>query len=213
MMNSIDLINNIPSLNNRYTSPDSKQKTIAILGSSGSTESLEKYLKASSDITRYFVENGYNIVHGCGSHGIMGEVYNAAKEASIKDSSEKPLQNLAIIVQPLWGDENFQDCIAIGKANSEAERIAKFTQVADSFVIFPGSATTLQEATTLIQNNRYPKSGEIKKIILFGSDFWESLVNQYKKIFEMKLLKENPIGKLFHIANSKEEVIKLILRK
>jgi len=213
MMNSIDLINNIPSLNNRYTSPDKKQKTIAILGSSGSTESLEKYLKASSDITRYFVENGYNIVHGCGSHGIMGEVYNAAKEASIKDSSEKPLQNLAIIVQPLWGDENFQDCIAIGKANSEAERIAKFTQVADSFVIFPGSATTLQEATTLIQNNRYPKSGEIKKIILFGSDFWESLVNQYKKIFEMKLLKENPIGKLFHIANSKEEVIKLILRK
>ena len=213
MMNSIDLINNIPSLNNRYTSPDSKQKTIAILGSSGSTESLEKYLKASSDITRYFVENGYNIVHGCGSHGIMGEVYNAAREASIKDSPEKPLQNLAIIVQPLWGDENLQDCIAIGKANSEAERIAKFTQVADSFVIFPGSATTLQEATTLIQNNRYPKSGEIKKIILFGSDFWEGLVNQYKKIFDMKLLKENPIGKLFHIANSKEEVIKLILRK
>lgn len=213
MMNSIDLINNIPSLDDRFTRPENKQKTVAILGSSGSTEPLEKYLKASSDITRYFVENGYNVVHGCGSHGIMGEVYNAAKEASIKSSEGKPLQNLAIIVQPLWGDENLQDCIAIGKANSEAERIAKFTQVADSFVIFPGSATTLQEATTLIQNNRYPKSGEVKKIILFGSDFWEGLVNQYKKIFEMKLLKENPIGKLFHIANSKEEVIKLILRK
>lgn len=213
MMNSIDLINNIPSLNNRYTSPDSKQKTIAILGSSGSTEPLEKYLKASSDITRYFVENGYNIVHGCGSHGVMGEVYNAAKENSIKNSEGKPLQNLAIIVQPLWGDENLQDCIAIGKANSEAERITKFTQVADNFVIFPGSATTLQEATTLIQNNRYCKDGEAKKVILFGAEFWESLVNQYKKIFEMKLLKENPIGKLFHIANSKEEVLKLILRK
>lgn len=83
----------------------------------------------------------------------MGEVYNSAKEASIKDAVGKPLQNLAIIVQPLWGDENLQDCIPIGKANSESERILKFTQVADNFVIFPGSATTLQEATTLIQNN------------------------------------------------------------
>lgn len=213
MMNTIDLINNIPSLNNKYTNTESKQKTVAILGSSGSTEPLEKYLKASADITRHFVENGFNVVHGCGSHGIMGEVYNAAKEASIKDSTGKPLQNLAIIVEPLWGDENLQDCIPIGKANSEAERISKFTQVADNFVIFPGSATTVQEASTLIQNNRYPKNGEIKKVILFGSDFWEGLVTQYKKIFEMKLLKENPIGKLFHVANSKEEVLKLIMRK
>lgn len=213
MINSIDLINTIPSLNNNYTSPESKQKTITILGSSGSTEALEKYLKASSDITRHFVENGFNIVHGCGNDGIMGEVYNAAKESSIKDSTGKPIQNLAIIVQPLWGDENLKDCVPIGKANSEAERIVKFAQVSDNFVVFPGSATTLQEASTLIQNNRYPKSSDVKKVILFGADFWEGLVSQYKKIFEMNLLKENPIGKLFHIANSKEEVLKLIIKK
>lgn len=213
MINTIGLINNIPNLNSKYTTPESRQKTVAILGSSGSIEPLEKYLKASSDITRHFVENRFNVVHGCGSHGIMGEVYNAAKEASVKDSTGKPLQNLAIIVEPLCGDENLHDCIPIGKANSEAERITKFTQVADNFVIFPGSATTLQEASTLIQNNRYPKYGEVKKVILFGSDFWEGLVTQYKKIFEMKLLKENPVGKFFHVANSKEEVLKLIMRK
>ncbi len=213
MIDSIDLINKIPSLNTNYTSVESKQKTVAILGSSVSSELLEKYLKASSDITRHFIENGFNVVHGCGSHGIMGKVYDAAKEASIKDAKGKPLQNLAIVVEPLWGDENLHDCIPIGKANSEAERIVKFTKVADNFVIFPGSVTTLQEASTLIQNNRYPKLGEVKKVVLFGADFWEGLVLQYKKIFEMNLLKENPIGKLFHIANSKEEVLRIILRK
>ncbi|MFR1673177.1 MAG: LOG family protein [Candidatus Gastranaerophilaceae bacterium] len=207
------MINKVPNLNSNYMSAESRQKAVAILGSSASTESIEKYLKASSDITRHFVEEGFNIVHGCGSQGIMGEVYNAAKDVSIKDSTGKPLQNLAIIVQPLWGDENLQDCILIGKANSEAERIVKFTQVADNFVIFPGSTTTLQEASTLIQNNRYQKSNEVKKVILFGSDFWEGLISQYKKMFEMNLLKENPIGKLFQIANSKKEVFKLILRK
>ena len=48
----------------------------------------------------------------------------------------------------------------------------------------------------------------VKKLLLHKAD-----VSQYKKLFDMKLLKENPIGKLFHIANSKEEVMKLILRK
>ena len=210
---SVDLINTIPSLNPLYTTKVSKQNTVAILGSSASSEPLEKYLKASSDITRHFIENGFDVVHGCGSKGIMGEVYKSAQTHSIKDLQGKPVQNLAIVVEPLWGDENLVDCIPIGKANSEAERITKFAKVADNFVIFPGSATTLQETTTLIQNNRYCKDGEVKKVILFGAEFWEGLVSQYKKLFDMKLLKENPIGKLFHIANSKEEVIKLILRK
>ena len=210
--NSVDLINTIPGLNPIYTIKVSKQNTVAILGSSASSEPLEKYLKASSDITRHFIENGFDVVHGCGSQGIMGVVYKPAQTHFIKDFQGKPVQNLAI-VEPLYGDENLVDCSSIGKANSEAERITKFTKVADNFVIFPGSATTLQETTTLIQNNSYCKDGEVKKVILFDAGFWEGLVSQYKKLFDMKLLKENPIGKLFHIANSKEEVIKLILRK
>lgn len=213
MLKSIELIKTIPNINPRYTTKESRQNTVAILGSSTSSETIERYLKASSDITRHFVENGYNVVHGCGTKGIMGEVYNSAQKYSVKNASGKPIQNLAIIVEPLWGDENLIDCIPIGKANSEAERITKFAKVADNFVIFPGSAGTLQEATTLIQNNHYLKEGDAKKVILFGAEFWEGLVSQYKKLFDLKLLKENPIGKLFHIANSKEDLLKLIIRK
>ncbi len=213
MLKSIELIKTIPNINPRYTTKESRQNTVAILGSSTSSETIERYLKASSDITRHFVENGYNVVHGCGTKGIMGEVYNCAQKYSVKNTSGKPIQNLAIIVEPLWGDENLIDCIPIGKANSEAERITKFSKVADNFVIFPGSAGTLQEATTLIQNNHYLKEGDAKKVILFGAEFWEGLVSQYKKLFDLKLLKENPIGKLFHIANSKEDLLKLIIRK
>ena len=194
MINAVDFIKTIPNLNPQYTTKESRQNTVAILGSSKSTDAIDKYLRASSDITRHFIENGFNVVHGCGTKGIMGEVYDAAQKHSIKDSLGKPIQNLAIVVEPLWGDENLSGCIPIGKANSEAERITKFAKVADSFVIFPGSAGSLQETTTLIQNNHYLKDGESKKVILFGADFWEGLVSQYKKLFDMKLLKENPIG-------------------
>ena len=62
MINAVDLINTIPSLKSQYTTKVSKQNTVAILGSSASSEPLEKYLKASSDITRHFIENGYNVV-------------------------------------------------------------------------------------------------------------------------------------------------------
>lgn len=213
MINAVDFIKTIPNLNPQYTTKESRQNTVAILGSSKSTDAIDKYLRASSEITRHFIENGFNVVHGCGTKGIMGEVYDAAQKHSIKDSLGKPIQNLAIVVEPLWGDENLSDCIPIGKANSEAERITKFAKVADSFVIFPGSAGSLQETTTLIQNNHYLKDGESKKVILFGAEFWEGLVSQYKKLFDMKLLKENPIGKLFHVVNSKEELFKLIAKK
>ena len=176
--NIVNLIKALPDLNSKYTTNESKQNTVAIMGSSAGSELLEKYLKASSDITRYFIEKGYNVVHGCGTKGIMGEVYNSAKTYSEKDLQGKPIQNLAIIVEPLWGDENLVDCIPIGKAKSEAERISKFAHVADNFIIFPGSAGTLQETITLIQHNHYLKDGEAKKLILFGSEFWEGLVSQ-----------------------------------
>ena len=205
-------VNSIPNLDGRYTFPPQKNKTITILGSSRSSKELENAMQASADITRYFVENGYNVVHGCGSEGIMGEVYNTAVKYSQKENG-KPVQNLAIIKQPLWGDENLNDCVIVGKASSEAERIEKFGRVSDRFLIFPGGTTTMQEATTLIQNNKYPQKGETKTIVLFGKEFWSGLAEQYKKLFEMKILKENPIGKLFHIADSKEEVIRLILKK
>lgn len=213
MLKSIDLIKTIPNLNHRYTTKESRQNTVAILGSSRNSEAIDKYLKVSSEVTRHFVENGYNVVHGCGTKGVMGAVYESAKKYSEKNSFGKPVKNLAVVVEPLWGDENLVDCIPIGKARTEAERITKFTKVADSFVIFPGSAGTLQEATTLIQNNHYLKDDEAKKVILFGFDFWVGLVSQYKKLFDMKLLKENPIGKLFHIVDTKEDIFKLISRK
>lgn len=213
MINFVEVINKIPSLDNKYTAPESRKNTVAILGSSKDTAFLDQYMKASSDVTRHFIKNGYNVVHDCGSEGIMGQVYNSALMASKKDLSGKPVQSLAIVAQPLLGDENLKDCVVIGKACSEAERVAKFASVADNFVIFPGSVATLQETATLIQNNKYQKTGEAKKVILFGTRFWENFVLQYKKLFGMCFLDENPVGKLFQLANSREDVIKQVLKK
>lgn len=202
----------IPQLDKQYTRPEKRAKTVVILGSSKTTEPLIEYLDLCSKTTKELVQHGYNIVTGCGTKGIMGAAYYAAKESSATDLNGKPVQNLAIIVNPLWGDENLNDCVVIGKANSESERIVKFTKVADNFVVFPGGTTTMQEATTLIRYNVHSEECGLKKIILVGKEFFAGLKQQYETVAKMKFLNKPP-EKIFKILSNKNEIINAILKK
>lgn len=204
------ILRRAPGIDSRYYARDLKEKSIVVLGSSKNSAQVDKYLQACSDITRHFIENDYNIISGAGSAGIMGEVNNTASKYSKKDKNHRSVQNLGILTDPLWGDENLENCLIIGKAKSEAERIEKFTKVSDRFLIFPGSAGTIQEASTLVSENVY--GSQHKKIALFGEDFWKNFADLYKNIFEFNILKKQ-LGELFHIVNSKEEVIKFFLKK
>ena len=204
------ILKSVPVIDSRYYAPALKDKSVVVLGSSKNTAQLDKYLQACSDITRHFVENGFNIISGAGSKGIMGETYNTAYKYSVKDKNNRPLQNLGILTEPLWGDENLDIGIIIGKAKSEGERIEKFSKVSNRFLIFPGSGGTIHEASALVSKNVY--GSEPKKIALFGEDFWKSFADVYKKITELNLLKK-PLNELFRIVNSKEEVIKFFLKK
>ena len=209
---AVKTLRNIPSLDNRYTKPEMKAKAVVVLGSSKTTEPLMEYMELCSQTTKALVQNGYNIVTGCGTKGIMGAAYYAARESSALNMEGKPVQNLSIIVNPLWGDENLDDCIVIGKASSESERIMKFTKVADNFVIFPGGTTTMQEATTLIRHNVHSEESGLKKIILVGKEFFSGLKQQYETMANMQFIKKSP-EVFFRILSDKNEIVKAILKK
>ncbi len=209
---AVKTLRNIPSLDNRYTKSEMKAKAVVVLGSSKTTEPLMEYMELCSQTTKALVQNGYNIVTGCGTKGIMGAAYYAARESSALNMEGKPVQNLSIIVNPLWGDENLDDCIVIGKASSESERIMKFTKVADNFVIFPGGTTTMQEATTLIRHNVHSEESGLKKIILVGKEFFSGLKQQYETMANMQFIKKSP-EVFFRILSDKNEIVKAILKK
>lgn len=200
----------IPSkISAQYFMPQSKQNTVGILGSSKSTDEIMDYMDACSNITKGIVLSGKNILHGCGNSGIMGAAYEAGSKYSKTDLAGRPVQNLAIIAQPMWGDEDLDNCIPLTTSVSEADRIDKFSQIADSFVIFPGSSTTLQEVTTLITKNYYGKPEDKKQIILVGKDFYKGLYEQYQKLYECKLIKCPPED-LFTIVDTEDEVREII---
>jgi len=198
----------VPELDEKYTTPDNRAKTVTILGSSRTSDSILNSMDLCSKLTADLIRGGYNIQTGCGANGIMGSAYNSAKENSKKDvETGKPAQNLAIIMEPAWGDEDLENCVPIGKATSEDERLTKFKRTSDTFVVFPGSATTIEETALLIQQNEYSHRGTpLKKIILVSNEFFSGLKQQYQKLFESKLLKHSP-EELFTVLDSEEEIL------
>lgn len=196
------------TINEQYTRPESREKTVAVLGSSKTTDEILTYMDVCANSTRVLVQNGKNVVHGCGSQGIMGEVYHYGYKHSRKDADGKPVQNLAILAG--WPDEDKKHCIPIAVAKNEADRIEKFAQVADTMLIFPGGAGTLQEAATFISNNYYGKPEDRKKIILVGSSFFKGLVEQYNQLYKAGMIKNRP-EELFTVVDSEKEIQDIIL--
>ena len=188
-----------------YKTSQAKANTIAVLGSSKTTDDILKYMDICSNSVKSMVLSGKNIVTGCGTSGIMGEAYKSGCNYSLKNKNNLPKQNLGILTKPLWGDEDLEHCIPIGCAKSEAGRIEMFSQVADTILIFPGSTGTLQEAATLISKNNYGKSEDKKKIILVGKKFFKGLIEQYNKLYKSGLIKHKP-SELFTVVDSEKEL-------
>ncbi|MBQ7287521.1 MAG: LOG family protein [Candidatus Gastranaerophilales bacterium] len=183
----------------------SKENNVTILGSSKLTDSLMQSLIQCSELARYTALSGKNVLTGCGSKGIMGQAYYTAAAFSKKDETGKPEHNLVILKDPMWGDEDLDNCHVIDIASSEAERIEKFMEKSDSFVIFPGGPGTMQEATTLISNNYYNKDNA-KHVYLVGSKFFKGLDEQYHKMYKSGLIKCHP-SKLYTITDDIYRVI------
>ena len=192
----------IPSV---YKTAQSKKNTIAILGSSKSSEQIMSYMDMCSNVVKGLMNADKKIVHGCGTMGIMGAAHFAGVKFSKTNFDDKPEQNLGIVTDNLWGNEDTDNCIMLTSAKNEADRIDKFAEVADTILVFPGSVTTLQEATTLIQKNYYGQKEDKKKIILVGKEYFKGLDEQYQTLYKNGLITCKP-DELYKIVDSEEEI-------
>ena len=164
----------------QYLSSESKNKTVTICGLSRNADSIKEYTTKTHDTAKELVNRGYNVLTGCGDKGIMGAAYMGASSAE-KDK-ENPEHNLALLVNPLWGDEDTKHCKVIGKpASSEVDRTQNgFLNVSKNLLIFPGGAYSIVEAAIAIANNKYrPKNTPPLNIFLVGKDYYQGLVKQY----------------------------------
>ncbi len=197
---------NIPQI---YKTAQAKKDTIAVLGSSRSSDKIMSYMSMCSNVVKGLLLSDKRIVHGCGTTGIMGAAHYAGVKYSRTNAEGKPEQNLGIVTDKLWGNEDTENCVMLTSARSESDRIDKFAEVADTILVFPGSVTTLQEATTLIQKNYYGESKDKKKIILVGKEYFKGLDEQYQTLYKNRLITTKP-EELYTIADSEDEIYGII---
>ena len=190
-----------------YKTETSKKNTVAVLGSSRASDKIMDYMSLCSNVVKGLMLSGKNIVHGCGTTGVMGAAHYAGVVYSKKNQDGKPMQNLGIVTEKRWGNEDTENCIMLSSAKSESDRIDKFAEVADTMLIFPGSVTTLQEAATLITKNYYGDTEYKKKIILVGNDYFKGLDEQYNTLYNNGLI-NCPPKELYQIVDNIDEINK-----
>jgi len=145
----------------------------------------------------------------------MGSVHHTAKKYSVKDiATGRPLQNLAIIMEPPYGDEAVEECISIGTSKSEAERVKGFIKTSDTFVVFPGGLHTNEEIDRLIYHNEHLSNGEkLKKVILVNvRNFFAPKVQALKNQFDAKFLNHTPEELCTLINPSKQEILNAVYK-
>ncbi|MEI8390743.1 MAG: hypothetical protein WCG23_12775 [bacterium] len=176
-------------INYKYSTPESREKTIAILGASVDSQELSPYTKQANSLARELVARGYNIVTGAGSAGIMGAANKGGHEAELNPENKNHGECLGLMTQEAWGNEDYRNCNIIKRAGDDFTRIADFDKVAKHIVAFPGGAMTVAEATSFIAKARYEKGDKKPDVSFIGP--YQGLDFQYETLEKIKTLGTN----------------------
>ena len=169
-------IGEVPPLDARYVTPASRARTVVICAGSSSKPGVVPYEPFTAALATAVVRAGGNLVTGGGTKGPMGAAFKAGAAAA---RAEGAGENLMVVKEPVWGDEDFVNASAIGKAPSESARFEHFQRVGATVVICAGGPGALLELAMAINGVVYPSPDlpPFTSIIVVG-DFYEGMKRQ-----------------------------------
>ncbi|KAK6344403.1 hypothetical protein TWF696_008039 [Orbilia brochopaga] len=191
---------------------DKKEKPFAVAVFCGSKPGKNPaYVKAAADLAHVFHKEGWNLVYGGGTTGIMGEVSKTLVSLSGPHSVH------GIIPSPLSAKE--QENLSL--SSSEAHHYGIHTVVPDmhtrkrmmaqesnAFIALPGGYGTAEELFEIVTWNQLGIHDH--PIILLNVDgFWDGIVGWIEKAVDDGFV-VGDCGGIIKVANSVEEVPELI---
>jgi len=173
---------------------------VSIFGSAR-THNNDPYYKAAEETAALLARVGFAVITG-GGPGIM--------EAANKGAFEAKGQSIGCNIE-LPFEQGSNPYLTRGlKFKYFFVRKMMFVKYSLGFIIFPGGFGTLDElfeALTLIQTKKIRNF----PVVLFGSSYWEGLLNWIRDT----ALKEGKVSeqdlKLLHLTDSPAEVVKIIV--
>ncbi len=125
-----------------------QQKSIAIFCGSGMGK-YEDYAPVLENFAHRLSQEGYRIIFGGGQSGFMGKVYTGAAKAEKHNITGVPL---FAFLNELKDKEKFDTLLL---TESLGQRKDTFVDLADAFVVFPGSFGTIDEYFHVLLLNAY----------------------------------------------------------
>ena len=140
----------------------------------------EEYLALGDDLGKWLAENGYTLVYGGATGGLMSRVSNAAHEAGGQIIGVVPKR----IIE---AGRLAKNCTKIHKVSNMSRRKQKMKEIADCFVCLPGSYGTLDEMYDVIASGTV---GEHNKpiVILNYKGFYEGLRAEAEHMRSLRFL-------------------------
>lgn len=158
------------------------------------------YYKASEDIARLLSDSGFAVVSG-GGPGVMEAVNKggfAGKSASVGLNIKLPHEQSGNAYQDI--SVNFKYFFA---------RKVMFVKYASAYVVMPGGFGTLDEMAEILTLVQTGKSKRIP-IILYGSEFWDGLIEWFKSSLVVNGTISAEDLNLFHVTDDPQFVVDTI---
>tara|TARA_R100000908_G_scaffold65428_1_gene56471 strand:- start:119602 stop:120306 length:705 start_codon:yes stop_codon:yes gene_type:complete len=174
---------------------------ISIFGSAR-TKPDHEYYNLAVETADKITKKGFGIITG-GGPGIMEAGNKGAEQAGGKSVG------LGISLPFEQGTNQFVNPDFTINFNYFFVRKVMFVKYAQGFVVFPGGFGTLDElfeSLTLIQTRKIDQI----PIILFGSDYWDGLVDWMEKTMKKNGTISEQDTDLFHVTDSTDEVVDII---
>lgn len=158
------------------------------------------YYKASEELARLLSDSGFAVVSG-GGPGVMEAVNKggfAGKSASVGLNIKLPHEQSGNAYQDI--SVNFKYFFA---------RKVMFVKYASAYVVMPGGFGTLDEMAEILTLVQTGKSKKIP-IILYGSEFWEGLIEWFKSSLVVNGTISAEDLNLFHVTDDPQFVVDTI---
>jgi len=181
-------------------------KSICIYAGS-STGNKNSYKKTAIELGKELAKEGFSVVYGGGSVGLMGIMADSFLEegGNITGVITKQLKDVEV------GHKNLSKLIVVDTMH---ERKAKMAELSEAIVVLPGGVGTWEEFFEALAWNQLGLYS--KPIVLLNTDnYYEDLYKFVEKSIELGFLSKNSLEDFFLVNEVKRgiEIIKLFKPK
>jgi uncharacterized protein (TIGR00730 family) len=145
----------------------------------------QEYIDITHVVVKSIAEKGYSIVYGGTSYGMMLELAETYKKSSKKELIGVMAKDLIAVTKGYTVYEKLDEQHLV---DTIGERIAKITQLADSFLILPGGYGTVEEMVVMVGgkvNKLYDKP-----IAMYNyNGFYDTTISFFNELQQKKFTK------------------------